>query len=103
MLFFLQMNGSVGSRIEDSLLTVFCLLLPDEEWGGEGELVPLVFGKLQENREAIEMMEGDGRASEEHVQLRKALRIVNEIYKEIYPYLFLGERFACKACKCFTW
>lgn len=71
------MNGSVGSRIEDSLLTVFCLLLPGEEWGGAGELVALVFGKLQENREAIEMMEGDERASEEHVQLRKALRIAS--------------------------
>lgn len=51
------MNGSVGSRIEDSLLAVFCLLLPGEEWEEEGELVPLVFGKLQ-NREAIEKMEG---------------------------------------------
>lgn len=78
------MNGSVGSRIEGSLLTVFCLLLLGEEWGGEGELVPLVFGKLQEKREAIEMMEGGGRASEEHVQLRKALRIVTQrqfVYK----------------------
>ncbi|RMC07092.1 hypothetical protein DUI87_16548 [Hirundo rustica rustica] len=56
----MKMNGSVRSRIEDSLLTVFCLLLPGEEWGGEGEWesVPLVFGKLQENREAIEMIEG---------------------------------------------
>lgn len=35
-------------------------------------MVPLVFVKLQENREATEMMEGDRRASEEHVQ-RKAL------------------------------
>lgn len=67
------MNGSVGSRIQDSLLTVFCILLPGEEWGGE--LVPLVFGKLQENREAVEVMEWDGMASEEHVQLRKALTI----------------------------
>lgn len=71
------MNGSVGSRIEDSLLTVFCLLLPGEEWRGEGELVALVFGKFQGNKEAKEMMEGDGRASEEHVQLRKALRIAS--------------------------
>lgn len=62
------MNENVGNRKGDSLLTVFCVLLAGEEWGGEGQLVPLVFVKLQENREATEMMEGDRRASKEHVQ-----------------------------------
>lgn len=78
------MNGSVGSRIEDSLLAVFCLLLPGEEWEEEGELVPLVFGKLQ-NREAIEKMEGDGRASEEYCQC--ALRIA-DVQKDLTLPLF---------------
>lgn len=78
------MNGSVGSRIEDSLLTVFCLLLPGEEWEEEGELVPLVLSKLQ-NREAIEKMKGDGRASEEYCQC--ALRIAN-VQKDLTLPLF---------------
>lgn len=62
------MNENVGNRRGDSLLTIFCVLLPGEEWRGEGQLLPLVFVILQENREAAEMMEGDRRASEEHVQ-----------------------------------
>lgn len=64
------MNENVGNRRGDSLLTAFCVSFPGEECGGEGQLVPLVFVKLQENKEATEMMEGDRRASEEHVQSR---------------------------------
>lgn len=33
------------------------------------------------------MMEGNGKASEEHVQLKKPWEL--SMYKEIYPYLFL--------------
>lgn len=53
------MNGSVGNRVENSLHTIFCLLLSGKERGGSEELVPLAFGNLQENRGSIEVMEGD--------------------------------------------
>jgi len=55
------MDGSVRNGVEDSLLTFFCLLLSGKERGREGELVPLALGNLQENRGAIEVMEGDER------------------------------------------